>query len=142
MASSFSRWLIILVLLLLIGYFLVLLITVPSRSPLEVSSASGLYSSKSWPACVGVNATSSQSEYMCSNVLVFQTQLAVLVNMVTGSDIFGAAFCKVALFSKRKNVITLLFGSLIIILLPVSSGPFVTWPHSLDTSYLDNLYWF
>ncbi|XP_033635054.1 uronyl 2-sulfotransferase-like [Asterias rubens] len=79
MACSFSRWLIILVLLLLIGYFLVLLITVPSRSPLEVSSASGLYSSKSWPACVGVNATSSQNSMVLYPVsMSFQKQTTSL----------------------------------------------------------------
>ncbi|XP_033635408.1 uronyl 2-sulfotransferase-like isoform X4 [Asterias rubens] len=79
MAFSFSRRLIIMVLLLLIGYFLVLIITEPSRSPLEVSSASGLYSSKSWPAFVGVNATSSQnSMVLYPGSMSFQKQTTSL----------------------------------------------------------------
>ncbi|XP_071801382.1 uronyl 2-sulfotransferase-like isoform X3 [Asterias amurensis] len=78
-AFSFSRRLIIMVLLLLIGYFLVLIITEMSRSPLEVSSASGLYSSKSWPAFVGVNATSSQnSMVLYPGSMSFQKQTTSL----------------------------------------------------------------
>ncbi|XP_071801381.1 uronyl 2-sulfotransferase-like isoform X2 [Asterias amurensis] len=57
----------------------ILIITEMSRSPLEVSSASGLYSSKSWPAFVGVNATSSQnSMVLYPGSMSFQKQTTSL----------------------------------------------------------------